>query len=163
MQNSTMRASSDFETLYRNHFRHVYRVCFSYLKNQADAEDVTEDVFVKVLRENINFTDSDHEAKWLTVTAINMSKNLLKSKKRKNIPLDELPEISAEDEAPGRELLYAVMKLPEKYRDVIWLHYYQGYKTDEIAKMLNRLPSTVRGQLRDARLLLKKELGGFEE
>ena len=155
-----MRASSDFESFYRQHFKHVYRVCYSYLKNQSDAEDITEDVFVKVLRDNITFTDGDHEIRWLTVTAINMSKNLLKSKRRKHIPIDALPEIPADDESPEFELLSAVMKLPEKHRDVIWLHYYQGYGTDEIAKMLKRPSSTVRGQLRDARIKLKKEIGG---
>ena len=66
---------------------------------------------------------------------------------------DQVPE-------DHREVLEAVLALPDKYRDVVYLHYYEGYQTDEIALMLNRSPSTVRGQLQDSRAKLKLTLGG---
>ena len=59
-----------------------------------------------------------------------------------------------------REAVDAIMALPVKYKEVVWLHYYEGYQTDEIALMLGRPPSTVRNQLRDARAKLKLTLGG---
>lgn len=71
--------------------------------------------------------------------------------------LDDVPEPAAEDHS---EVLEAVMKLPAKYKEIIWLYYYDGYQTDEIAKMLHSPPSTVRNRLRDARKLMKNILGG---
>ena len=127
------------------------------MKSAADAEDCTEDVFVKVLTGNYTFTDQVHERKWLTVTAINLCKDKLKSKFV--VPIDDEPELAAEEPEDRSDVVEAVKSLPVKYKDVIWLYYYEGYQTDEIAKILGRPPSTVRNQLRDARALLKNKLG----
>ena len=75
-------------------------------------------------------------------------------------PIDEETEQPFIESSEKREVVDAVMALPVKYKEVVWLHYYEGYRTDEIAAMLNRPPSTVRNQLRDARAKLKLELGG---
>ena len=133
------------------------------MKNESDAEDCTEDVFVKVLTGNFSFEDATHERKWLTLTAINLCKDKLKSFSRKNVGSidDELaPEIAAPEAEDNSNVLEAVMALPPKLKDVIWLYYYEGFPTDEIAKMLGRPPSTARNQMKDARNLLKNVLGG---
>lgn len=133
----------------------------TYMKSAADAEDCTEDVFVKVLNGDFEFTDEVHERKWLTVTAINLCKDRLKSRKRRAVvPIDDEPEQAAPEKEDYSDVTEAVKKLPVKLKDVIWLFYYDGYQTDEIAKILGRPPSTVRNQLRDARKLLKNILGG---
>lgn len=133
----------------------------TYMKSAADAEDCTEDVFVKVLNGDFEFTDEVHERKWLTVTAINLCKDMLKSRKRRAVvPIDDEPEQAAPEKEDYSDVTEAVKKLPVKLKDVIWLFYYDGYQTDEIAKILGRPPSTVRNQLRDARKLLKNILGG---
>ena len=162
MPKSTLRTDEDFEAFYKKHRQFVFRLCLSYMKDHAEAEDIAEDVFVKVLQGKTIFTDDEHERKWLCVTSINMCKNRLKSWKRTRVsPIDEIDEISVyENFGEESDLLGVIRKLPEKYKDVILLYYYQGYKTDEIAKMLKRPPSTVRGQIRDARNLLKEILGG---
>ena len=88
----------EFEALYERHWKYVYRLCLTYMKSAADAEDCTEDVFVKVLTGNYTFTDQVHERKWLTVTAINLCKDKLKSWKRKLVvPIDDEPEPAAEE------------------------------------------------------------------
>ena len=163
MPKTALRTDADFEALYDRHWKYVYRLCFTYMKNEADAEDCTEDVFVKVLTGHFEFEDETHERKWLTVTAINLCKDKLKSHARQNtVSLDDdmIPEIAVLEPEDNSDVLEAVMNLPPKLKDVVWLYYYEGYMTDEIAGMLGRPPSTVRNQMRDARNLLKLVLGG---
>ena len=152
----------NFEEFYERNWKYVYRICFTYMKNAADAEDCAEDVFVKVLNgKNFTFADETHERKWLAVTAGNRCKDKLKSAARRTVDyLDEIPELAAEEQTGHSEVLEAVLALPIKYKEVVRLYYYDGYQTDEIAKMLKRPHSTVRNQLRTAREILKKALGG---
>lgn len=159
MLNST--PDTDFEAFYNIHWKYVYRLCLSYMKNPSEAEDITEDVFVKVLADKRSFQDELHERKWLTITAINLCKNRLKSWKYRLVhSIEDTPELAAPEPEAYDEVLDSVMKLPVKYKDVIWLYYYEGYQTDEIAELLHRPSSTIRGQIRDARKRLEKILGG---
>lgn len=77
-------------------------------------------------------------------------------------PIEDAEQVESEPPAEPDEMLEVVKKLPTKYKDVIYLHYYMDYKTDEIAAMLHKPPSTVRNHLAEARALLKKQLGGTE-
>lgn len=157
-----MPDSQWFEAFYERNYKLVYRLCFTYMKNAAEAEDCTEDVFVKVLSGGYSFSDETHEKKWLTVTAINLCKDRLKHWWRRQVtPIDEAPEPSDDGASLYDETLDIVMKLPEKYKDVICLHYYMDYKTDEIAAMLKKPPSTVRNHLKEARELLRRQIGGL--
>lgn len=158
-----MPDSQWFEAFYERNYKLVYRLCFTYMKNAAEAEDCTEDVFVKVLSGGYSFSDETHEKKWLTVTSINLCKDRLKHWWRRQVtPIDDAPELSDDSAVLYDETLDTVMKLPEKYKDVIYLHYYMDYKTDEIAAMLKKPPSTVRNHLKEARELLRRQIGGFE-
>ena len=151
----------DFEAFYLRHFRAIYRVCYAFMKNTQDAEDCTEDAFVKAMTGGIAFENERHERAWLTTTAMNICKDKLKHWWRQKVaPLEEETEPFAAESDEKREVADAVMALPVKYKEVVWLHYYEGYQTDEIARMLNRPPSMVRNQLRDARAKLKLALGG---
>lgn len=152
-----------FGAFYERHYRLVYRICYTYMKNAPEAEDCTEDVFVKVLSGEYAFQDETHEKKWLTVTAINLYKDRLKHWLRCMVsPIEDAEQVESGLPAEPDETLEAVKKLPTKYKDVIYLHYYMDYKTDEIAAMLHKPPSTVRNHLAEARALLKKQLGGTE-
>ncbi len=152
-----------FEAFYERNYKLVYRLCFTYMKNAAEAEDCTEDVFVKVLSGGYTFNDETHEKKWLTVTAMNLCKDRLRHWwRRKVTPIDDAPELVDESAGLYDETLDIVMKLPEKYKDVIYLYYYMDCKTDEIAQMLKKPPSTVRNHLKEARELLRRQIGGFE-
>lgn len=161
MPGSTFQAEADFAAFYERHWKYVYRLCFTYMRSAAEAEDCTEDVFVKVFTGDHTFEDGTHERRWLTVTAINHCKDKLKSWKHREVySIDEVEEPAAEEEEDHSDVLEAVMALPAKYKDVIWLYYYEGYSTDEIALALKRPPSTIRNQMRDARKILKSALGG---
>lgn len=155
---------AEFEAFYERHWKYVYRLCFTYMKSSAEAEDCAEDVFVKVLTGEITFNDEVHERKWLVVAAINLCKDRLKGWKRKAIvPIDDEPELAAPEKKDRSDVLEAVLGLPDKYKDVVWLYYYEGYQTDEIAEILGSPPSTIRNRMRDARKLLKDKLGGEYE
>ena len=159
MTSRVLRKTEDFEEFYERHWKYVYRLCFTYMGNEADAENCTEDVFVKVLTSPPSFCDAAHERKWLTVTAANLCKDRLRSRAvRAYEPLEGSEGIPAEEAEDYSDLRQAVLALPVKYRELIFLYYYDGYDTGEIADMLARPPSTVRNQLRDAREALKKFL-----
>ena len=165
MSENALRTDADFEKLYERNWLYVYRLCYTYLKNEADAEDCAEDVFVKVLTAEISFQDETHERKWFTVAAANQCKDRLKStayRMTDSLNAEDAPEIAAPERTDYSDVTEAVLKLPEQLREVIILYYYDGYRSEEIADMLGRPPSTVRNQLRDARKRLQFVLGGEE-
>ena len=156
-----MSEQCDIEQLFRRHAQTVYRVCYSFMGNAADAEDATQATFMKLIDRPRSFESEQHEQAWLIVCASNLCKDTLKSAARTRVT--KMPEREPEDPRQGEPIdatLDAVLRLPDKYKDVVYLHYYEGYKTDEIAQITGEKPSTVRNRLRDARALLKRMLGG---
>ena len=148
--------SSSFEEVYERQFNMVYRVCFSYLKNKMDAEDAVAEVFVKLLKNGTaTLKDIEHEKAWLLRTAINQCKDCLKSVRRKLANIDDYENLETENTLPDNELLEIILGLPERYKDVIYLYYYEGYSTAEVAQILKKPGSTVRSHMREARILLK--------
>ena len=163
MTEPALRTDADFDAFYERNWKYIYRLCFTFMKCEADAEDCTEDIFVKVLTGNMFFEDQTHERKWLTIAAINLCKDRLKSYARKNVgSVDDemMPDIAAPEQEDYSQVRDAVIALPPNHKDVIWLYYYEGYSTDEIAHMLDRPSSTIRNRLKDARKKLKKVLEG---
>ena len=151
----------DIESIFRRHAQTVYRVCYSFMGNAADAEDATQATFMKLIDHPRDFDSEEHEKAWLIVCASNLCKDILKSAGRTRVVA--MPEQEPADQRQADLIdatLDAVLRLPSKYKDVVYLHYYEGYKTDEIARMLDEKPSTVRNRLRDARMMLRKTLGG---
>ncbi|MDD4798744.1 MAG: sigma-70 family RNA polymerase sigma factor [Clostridia bacterium] len=144
----------------------VYRLAYARTKNKADTEDLFQEVFLRCLKSNPQFNSDEHCKAWLIRVTVNCGKNLLTSMWRKKVVLTEkaLEGFVGNDKDTlwdGKsEAFYAVMKLPEKYRIVIHLHYYEDYSVAEIGKILNRKESTVKTQLHRARELLKQELKG---
>ena len=142
----------------------ILRCAYSYLHNMADAEEILQDTLLKLLTAAPNFESEAHKKAWLLKVAANLSKNRIEYNALRDC--DELDETLA---AEGREDLSfvweAVKQLPTQYREVIHLHYYEGYSTEEMAKILGRNPSTVRSDLRRGREKLKsvlKEAYDFE-
>ena len=148
-----------FEAFYLKHYKLVYRIAYSYMKEPHVAEDVTEDVFVKVLTGSFSFENEEHERSWLALTTMNRCKDVLKSAWRKQV--SSLEDLENEPESPesaaveASDTMEAIQKLPPKHKEVIILFYYMGYKTDEIAEKLGKPPSTVRNLLSEARKKLK--------
>jgi len=153
---------STFEEVYERRFDMIYRVCFSYLKNTADAEDAVSQVFEKLLKYGTAFKDIEHEKAWLLRTAINQCKDFLKSWRRSLENIDDYKNLEATDTFPDNALLKTVLGLPERYKDVIYLYYYEGYSTAEVAHILNKPQSTIRSHMREARILLKGVLENEE-
>jgi len=135
----------------------LIRVCFSYMKNMNDAEDLAQEVFIKFMEKKPSFEDNEHEKAWLIRVAINMSKNRLKTAWfRKTVPLDELTYDFTPKEST---VMNAVLELPSKYKGVILLYYFEGYSIAEIAGIFGEKESTIGSQLSRARKLLKSSLG----
>lgn len=155
---------SGFQRVYRQHVDAVYRVCFGFMKNNADAEDAVQETFLKFLQceKNQSFENASHERAWLIVTASNICKNILRSwtrQKRKEMEsFEELPDNSG---VPRNDrVLEAVLNLPDKYKTAIYLFYYEEYSCSDIAAALEKKESTVRSILKRGRAILQKTLGG---
>lgn len=151
----------EIDQIFLRHAQTVYRVCYSFLRSTSDAEDATQATFMKLVEKPRTFQGEQHEKAWLIVCASNLCKDILKSAARTRVVA--LPEQEPADPGyaqPIDETLDAVLRLPEKYKDVVYLYYYEGYKTGEIAQMLDEKPSTVRNRLACARAILKQTLEG---
>lgn len=154
-----MRGQAEFEAIYRRQFATVWNVCLSLLHEPADTEDMVHDTFLRLLESNKRFESEAHEKAWLIVTARNVCRNELKRSRRRDVP-----ETERADPTPLLdETLLAVRRLPEKYRLPLYLFYYEGYPSAEIARLLKRTDTAVRSDLRRGRAMLKQELGGAEE
>lgn len=159
MQNTKLREEHRMIELYERHVDMVYRICFSYLKNTMDTEDMVQNTFIRLLDRPVEFENEEHEKAWLIVTAKNLCRNHLKSWWQKNGNLEEeMYHLSMEEEA-DQNLLEMVMKLPEKYRVTLYLYYYEGYDSAEIANLMEKPSSTVRNYLQRGRDRLKVMLG----
>ena len=167
-------ASVSLRKLYREYMPSVYRMAFSYLQNHPDSEDVVQESFLRLAQSDKHFEDVRQVQAWLIVTAANLSKDLLRRAHRKDLlrraHRKDLPLDAAENRpAPReehRELRRAVLELPEKYRTTIYLHYYEGYSVQELAKLLHRTENTVKTRLRRGRELLRDKIereGGLAE
>lgn len=137
----------------------LIKLAFTYVKNRADAEDIVQEVFVSLIRRNDGFESRDHEKAWLIRVTINKCKNHLNSSwVKKSTLLDE--EVSYYFDEEESEVLWAVLQLPEKYRNVIHLYYYEEYSINEIASILKKKPATIGTCLARGRKLLKSNLTG---
>lgn len=156
-----MRSEAEVNHAVERYADMVQRICFYHLKNQADTEDVFQNVFLKYMTHDQPFRDSEHEKAWLLRVSINACKDLLKSFFRKNVvSLEVLAEAEAESTEEYREVFEAVLSLPAKYKDVIYLSYYEGYTAAEIGKILGKAENTVYSLLSRGRGMLKEKLGG---
>lgn len=130
-------------------------------KNYADTEDIFQTVFLKYALSFVIFESEEHEKAWFLRVTINACKDLLKSFFRnRTVPLDELIEQPAEMPPDYREVLEAVLALPSKYKDAVYLHYYEGYTAPEISRILGKNVNTVYTLLNRSRQLLREKLGG---
>ncbi|MCR5703355.1 MAG: RNA polymerase sigma factor [Eubacterium sp.] len=148
----------DFTEIYYKHVDAVFRLCFTYLKNKQDTDDAVQEVFLKLLKYKGKFESEEHRKAWLIVTASNYCKNFLKHwwRKRKNI--DDYTEIIGGASYEVDEMMELVLALPDKYKTAVYLYYYEGYDSAQIAKMINKPAGTIRSHLSTARKMLKKEM-----
>lgn len=132
-----------------------------HLKSKHDTEDVFQNVYMKYLLYEDSFESAEHEKAWFARVTINSCTDWLRSlSRRKYVPLEIIAEESAELDETAPEILEAVLNLPEKYRNVIYLHYYEGYSAVEIAGILEKKENTVYTWISRAKEMLRKRLGG---
>jgi len=135
----------------------VYRLAYVMVRNNSDAEDIFQEVFIKLFQTRTPFKDKEHIKAWLIKTTTNHCKNLFKGYWYKNrISIDQV--VIPVEEPEKKEIIQSVLGLPTKYREVIYLYYYMGFSTDELATILNTKSSTIRTRLKRGREILKINL-----
>ena len=143
----------------------LFRLAYSYVRNEADAQEIVQDVLIQLLRYDPDFEDSDKEKGWLMKTAANLSRNKIRFNKSRET--DELDENLRKEEKEDLSYIWqAVNQLDTNQKEVIHLFYQEGYSTKEISEILNRNENTIRSDLKRARDKLKeilKEAYDFEE
>ncbi len=153
-----MLTNEQITALVEKYIDTVYRVALGYTKNPEDAEDITQNAFLALLNHGSDFESDDHARFWLIRVTINACKKLFRSPWRNALPLEEYAHSLPFEEQRHSDLFLAVMALPTKYRMPIYLHYYEGYSTEEIAALLKTPKGTVCTNLRRGRNLLKTYL-----
>ncbi len=140
----------------------VYRIALTRCGCIENAEDVFQEVFLKLNQKNPKFENEEHEKAWLIRVTINLTKNVNNSSwNKKVVTLDENMSFETKDQS---EVFSAVCELPQNYRTVIYLFYYEGYKVNEISKLMDKNEGTIKTWLYRARETLKTNLkGGFED
>ena len=156
-----MRSEREMAEVIQRYGDMVRRLCMVHLKNYADTEDIFQTVFLKYALASVSFDSDEHEKAWLIRVTLNACRDLLRSVFRsRTVSLEELVEQPAQLSADHREVLEAVLSLPAKYRDVVYLHYYEEYTAPEIARILGKNVNTVYTRLTRAKGLLREKLGG---
>ena len=160
--NFSLRTDEELAQVYQRNVNMVYKLCYIYLKDSADAEDAVQSVFLKLLKSHIIFNDHEHEKAWLIVATKNHCKDVFKSWwRQQRVNFDTLPKVaSQEEDKQVGEVLTKLLALPEKYRIILHLYYFEEYSVKEISELLGSNESTVRTRLQRGRERLKKDLGG---
>lgn len=156
-----MRGEDSFSYAFNQFADTVYRVAIHNTGNSSDAEDVSQEVFMKLLNTSKPFKNSEHLKAWL----IRVTINLCHDRQRKlNAELIANEPVYDEPVSDENSVLEAVKALPENYRNTIYLHYYEGYTAKEIGKILGAKESTVLSWLSRGRAELRKVItGGFDD
>lgn len=156
-----MRSEQEINAAIDRYADTVRRLCMIQLKNYADTEDIFQNVFLKYALSSRSFESPEHEKAWFIRVTTNACKDLIKSFFRsRTVSLDQLMEQPGQLLEDHREVLEAVISLPRKYREVIYLHYYEGYTAPQISEILGKNTNTVYTLLARSKNLLKERLGG---
>ncbi len=142
----------------------LYAAAFNITRQRQDAEDAVQEALLRLFRSDKEFESEEHIKAWLIRVTINIAKSTCTSFWHRNrVPYEDyMDEIPFEEES-DRNLMEAVLSLPDKYRIIVHLHYYEGYKTREIADTLKLSENTVKTRLLQSRKLLKNKLEGWQD
>ena len=163
----------DFETVLRRHADCITRLCLVNTGNQEDAKDCCQNVFLKLYLSDKKFSNEEHLKAWLIRIAINECRDFHRTlwKRKVDLGYQGVTEeklsgkqiINGEEQViykeECRELLAALQRLPERYREVLYLYYYESFHTGEIAEMLNLRVNTVKSRLLRGRKKLAERMG----
>ena len=140
----------------------LLRLACTRLGNTMDAEDAVQEVFLYLVEHQVAFKNETHEKAWLIRATLHRASNIRARAGRCDLPLDPEADVGRNGDFPGageeNALAEEIHRLPEEYASPLYLHYYEGYSTLEIARMLNISPAAVRTRLYRGRNLLRKAL-----
>ena len=155
MSKSLLRTDKEIAEIYKRHSKTVYRVCFAYMKNPADTEDAVQDTFFQLIKSGPAFESEEHEKAWLIRTATNICKNVLRHWWRRHENIEDFYNLPSSENIETDDIFQVVMELPEKYKTVVYLYYYEGYSYKEISTILKIPISTVKMRIHYAKKKLK--------
>ena len=156
-----MRSEQEAVRAMEHHADTVRRLCMIHLKNQADTEDIFQSVFMKYILSTTAFQSLEHERAWFIRVTLNACRDLLRRFfRRRTVSLEKLVEQPAQIAPDHREVLEAVLALPQPYRDAVYLHYFEGMTASQIGEALRKNVHTVYTLLTRARQRLRETLGG---
>lgn len=159
-----MRSEQEIELAIEKYADMIQKICFIHMKQSCDVDDVFQTVFLKYAK-GPQFENDEHEKAWLIRVTINACKDIFKSWFYRHTDLhDNMEEVAITDDLSTyqhiSDVTKAVLSLPEHYRNVIYLFYYEGYKVKDIAQILHKKENTIHTWLKRAKEQLKCELGG---
>ena len=150
-----------FYDLARRYKDMIYRIALNYFGNPYDAEDMVQETLMKLYTANPAFQSEEHAKHWLIRVTLNLCKNTVRSPwRRRTVSLEEAADLASFDKPEQSELFQSVMGLPEKYRTVLYLFYYEELSVREIAQLLRMKESAVTTRLSRARRMLRLQLKG---
>lgn len=156
IKNQSIRPEDWLEKIVEQHKVRLFRIAHSMMGQWEDAEDVLQDVLIKLLEKSPSFKSVEHEIAWLIRVTVNLCKDRLRSAWRTtSVPLLDIHSV---EDGEQESLLETVLSLPPKYRTAIHFFYYEGYSTREIARMTGQTAGAVQQQLARARAMLKNYL-----
>ena len=142
----------------------LYAAAFNITRQRQDAEDAVQEALLRLYRSDKEFESEEHVKAWLIRVTINIAKSTCNSFWHKNrVPYEDYMDDIPFEEESDRDLMEAVLSLPDKYRIIVHLYYYEGYKTREIADTLKLSENTVKTRLLQSRKLLKNKLEGWQD
>lgn len=148
---------NEFSRFFRTYRECIYRVALCSLKDPAEAEDITQDVFCRLLADKTNFTSDEHVKAWLIRVTINRCRDIFRSPRyRLTEPLESLNAPATQSEE--QHLLTLILTLKPKIRTALYMYYYEGYPVQEIANILGEKKTTITTRLKRGREQLKKLL-----
>ena len=156
---AAVRSKTEILDIYTRQVETVYRVCFSFMKNRPETEDMVQETFLKLMVSGKTFENERHERAWLIVTASNACKDALRKWWRRNESIDDC-DLPSQENTLENPVLEAILSLPNDYKDAVYMYYYEGYSTAEIARHAKCPEATVRSRLSRARRQLQTILGG---
>ena len=154
------RTGKEITEIYSRQLDTVYRICFSFMKNVPETEDMVQETFLRLISSPVVFQSEAHEKAWLIVTASNLCRDTLKKWWRKSENIDDPTLGLKQPPFEINEVLAAILELPHDQKTVVYMYYYEGYSTADIASYLHCPHATVRSRLSRARKNLKMKLGG---
>ena len=151
-------SSKEIEAAVKDWGDMLFRLSFTMLGNQADAEDAVSETIIKYIEKAPAFADKEHRKAWLIKVASNKCRDMLRADKRRRwVSLEDVTELCRQER--DRDVMYELLNLPPKYRLAVYLHYVAGYKTAEMAGMLGISPAAARKRLEYGRKMLKISMG----